>query len=610
MTELAEPEQQAPANILNVAAYKFVVLEDDLEPRRTKLKAFCLELGLRGTILLSREGINMFVAGESAQVYELLSHLRSQAEFSDLEAKESYSVKVPFRRMLVRIKNEIIPCGIESVRPGERTSPKLSAKELKQWFDEGRSFRLLDTRNKYEVDLGTFVGAEHLDLGHFRDFPDAVAQLPEESKDEPIVMFCTGGIRCEKAGPLMEQKGFREVYQLDGGILKYFEECGGEHYDGSCFVFDGRVALDPELKPTGNLLCFACQAVLTAEDVTSGKFMFGEYCPNCFRSPSEQKAESFQHRQAAILEFASSQPGSSPYTNERDIHVPGRFAGKPMIDFLCAWQPRIQREQWLQWLAEKTILCGDAAPAVPEQLVREGQHFVQVMPNTVEPKINPNIELLHEDESIVVVNKPAPLPCHPSGRYNRNSLLHILSQVFPTQEKLRVAHRLDAWTTGVVVLCRKYRPAKYVQAQFAEHRVDKTYVARVAGVPDWQLRTCELPISAEPVDAEGRRAVDHDEGLAAQTDFRLVQSFDDGTSLIEAMPVTGRTHQIRIHLSALGHAILGDRHYGFVQSKDSLATSREPTMMLHAHKLSLLHPDNEEKMTFEARLPEWAKIEQ
>lgn len=598
---LERTAEKYTAPILNVAAYKFVELETELEERRQKLKEFCFELGLRGTILLSPEGINMFVAGEPEQVHALLAHLRTTAEFADLEVKESFSEKVPFRRMLVRIKKEIIPCGIASVQPGERTSPKLTAKELKQWLDEGRSFRLLDTRNKYEVDLGTFAQAEHLELDHFRDFPEAIESLPEEAKDEPIVMFCTGGIRCEKAGPLMEQEGYREVYQLDGGILKYFEECGGEHYEGSCFVFDGRVALDPELNPTGNLLCFACQAVLTADDVSSGKFMFGEYCPKCYQSQEELERQSFEDRQQRIRDCAASQPGSTPYTNVREIHVPRRFAGKPMIDFLCNWQPRIQREQWEQWLNAGEILLEDGQPAVADLRVNEGQRFIQNMQGTVEPEVATNIELLHEDESLIVVNKPAPMPCHPSGRFNRNTLVSILSQAYPKQEKLRAVHRLDSLTTGVTVLCRKYRPAKLVQQQFASQSVQKTYMARVAGHPEWNERVCELPITANPVGPQGEREIDESSGQEARTVFLLLRKFDDGSSLIEACPETGRTHQIRLHLHQLGHSILGDPLYGNAESPNG-------TMMLHSSKLQLIHPDSDKPVCFQAPPPEWASL--
>ena len=152
--------------------------------------------------------------------------------------KESPSAEQPFNRMLVKIKKEIIAFGVAGIDPASRPTPKLSARELKQWLDEGRPVTLLDIRNDYEVRMGTFRGARRAGIDHFREFPAAVQQLPAELKQQPVVMFCTGGIRCEKAGPFMEQAGFQNVHQLDGGILKYFEECGGAHYDGECFVFE------------------------------------------------------------------------------------------------------------------------------------------------------------------------------------------------------------------------------------------------------------------------------------------------------------------------------------------------------------------------------------
>lgn len=233
--------QSAP--ILNISAYKFVGL-DRVAERREELLKVCKELRLRGTILLSSEGINLFLAGLPESVRAFVSVLRSDPALADLSTKESYSSTQPFRRMLVRLKKEIIAFGVDGVAPEKKTSPKISPRQLKEWLDDGRPVRMLDTRNIYEYELGTFDGAEHLHIDHFREFPHAIERLPEEAKQQPLVMFCTGGIRCEKAGPMMEQAGFEQVYQLDGGILKYFEECGGKHYHGSCFVFDGRVALD------------------------------------------------------------------------------------------------------------------------------------------------------------------------------------------------------------------------------------------------------------------------------------------------------------------------------------------------------------------------------
>ena len=201
-------------------------------------------------ILLSTEGINLFLAGTRGNIDSFLEKLRVCPEFSDLEVKESISDHQPFSRMLVRLKKEIIAMGHDEIRPHQQSSPKLSAKELKKWLDEGRDVTLLDVRNDYEVEVGTFKDAVPIGVDSFRDFPDAAEKLPGELKQKPIVMFCTGGIRCEKAGPLMENQGFQEIYQLDGGILKYFEECGGDHYDGDCFVFDKRVVLDPGLQET------------------------------------------------------------------------------------------------------------------------------------------------------------------------------------------------------------------------------------------------------------------------------------------------------------------------------------------------------------------------
>jgi UPF0176 protein len=155
--------------------------------------------------------------------------------------------------MRVKIKREIIAFGIPDIVPAEHTAPKLAPRTLKQWLDEGRRVTLLDTRNDYEVNLGTFRGTLVPHIDHFRHFPEAAAKLPESLKDEPVVMFCTGGIRCEKAGAYLEKIGFRHVHQLDGGILKYFEECGGAHYDGECFVFDERISVGPDLKPTGRV---------------------------------------------------------------------------------------------------------------------------------------------------------------------------------------------------------------------------------------------------------------------------------------------------------------------------------------------------------------------
>lgn len=231
---------------INFSAYKFTPLSG-LPELRDQLLRFAQARGLKGTILLSEEGINLFVAGPRGEMDALMRELRAVPGLEDLTAKESESTEQPFGRMRVKIKKEIIAFGVDGIDPARQPAPKLAPRTLKQWLDEGRAVTLLDTRNDYEVSVGTFRGATPAGIKTFRDFPDAVRRLPANLKNQPVVMFCTGGIRCEKAGPFMAREGY-EVYQLDGGILKYFEECGGAHYEGECFVFDERVGVDAALK--------------------------------------------------------------------------------------------------------------------------------------------------------------------------------------------------------------------------------------------------------------------------------------------------------------------------------------------------------------------------
>ena len=234
--------------ILNIAAYLFV---DILDPPATVdlIRAKCLELALKGTVLVAPEGINLFLAAEPEPIELFLSWLRTDPRFAALVEKRQLSDTQPFKRMKVKLKREIVPLGVNNFSVAQNPAPRMSASVLKQWIDAGKEFILLDTRNRFEFERGTFAAAVDLNIGQFRNFPDAVEAKLAEWQDKPIVTFCTGGIRCEKAAPLMQRMGFRDVHQLDGGILKYFELCGAAHYQGDCFVFDERTALDGQLAP-------------------------------------------------------------------------------------------------------------------------------------------------------------------------------------------------------------------------------------------------------------------------------------------------------------------------------------------------------------------------
>lgn len=273
---------------VNLSSYRFVAL-NNLEQLQKDLKALCHKLELKGTILLAPEGINFFLAGVRQATNEFLVELGKISGLEGITAKESISDSQPFRRMLVKIKKEIIAFGVEGVDPVGAPTKKIAPKVLKQWLDEGKSLTLLDTRNDYEIRLGTFRGAVPAKVNHFRNFPEAVRNLPPELKEQPIVMFCTGGIRCEKAGPFMEKEGFQKVYQLEGGILDYFKDCADAHYDGECFVFDRRVGVNPMLQETTTKLCFKCQMPLTEEDQADPRYIVDQSCPFCFGREVKKK---------------------------------------------------------------------------------------------------------------------------------------------------------------------------------------------------------------------------------------------------------------------------------------------------------------------------------
>ena len=265
--------------IVNIAGYRFVDLPDRDELREP-FKSVCDEVGLLGTILLSHEGINLFLSGGQSSIDLFIEYLEKDSRFIDMPLKVSYSERMSFRRMNVRLKNEIISLGLESIRPSESTGETISPSTFKSWLDEGREIVVLDTRNDYEVRLGTFDGAVNLNLSTFRAFPDAVKKS-EIDKNQTVVMFCTGGIRCEKASAVMMQQGWADVRQLEGGILGYFEEVGGEHWNGDCFVFDRRVALDPALEETTTQMCWACREPLTEEEMESEQYEIAKCCPYC-----------------------------------------------------------------------------------------------------------------------------------------------------------------------------------------------------------------------------------------------------------------------------------------------------------------------------------------
>lgn len=278
---------------VNLSFYSFRDWQSiNLKNLQGEIRDFCIQNQFKGTILIAKEGLNAFIAGQEKAVEKLKKFFQENVPLGEIIYKESCSEFQPFKRMLVKIKKEIITMGCDDIKPYAFTAPRVSAQELREWMSgksKNQEVVLLDTRNDYEVRLGTFRGALDMRLKTFRQFPHKIGELPEDLKKKKIVTFCTGGIRCEKAAAYMIQKGFENVYQLDGGILKYFEEVGAGDFNGDCFVFDQRVAVDGALQKSNVVLCRGCQNPLTEEDVRHENFIPGKHCPYCINGKEHKE---------------------------------------------------------------------------------------------------------------------------------------------------------------------------------------------------------------------------------------------------------------------------------------------------------------------------------
>ena len=267
---------------LNIAGYKFERL-DGLDTLIPEFQNKCDELELKGSVYLSPRGINFSISGTEANIEKYIEFMENDSRFLNIPLKRTYSETQPFRRMKVRLKKEIISLGRDDIDPRKLTGEYVTPQELLSMYENNEDVVVLDTRNEYETRVGLFENAVDLQLDTFRDFPKAIEQLPEEYKQKQIVMYCTGGIRCEKASAVMLKAGFTDVKQLEGGVLDYFKETGGKYWNGDCFVFDERVALDTDLNETEYIYCYICREPLSAEEKASPDFKINEYCPYCIK---------------------------------------------------------------------------------------------------------------------------------------------------------------------------------------------------------------------------------------------------------------------------------------------------------------------------------------
>ncbi len=289
------------ASHLTAAFYKFVELAD-YEQRKPALLAYCEAQGVKGMVLLAREGINATISGPEQGVRAVLSHLRRDSKFTDLQHKESWSARAPFYRMKVRLKKEIVTLGVPGISPTKMAGTYVPPQEWNALIADP-DVVVVDTRNDYEVDLGTFAGALNPHIRTFAELPQWIASAPalhaENGKRPKVAMFCTGGIRCEKSTAYLRAQGFDEVYHLEGGILKYLEVIPPHDstWSGSCFVFDERVSVGHGLAPGSDALCRACRMPLAPLATGSALFEAGVSCPRCHAHTTPAQKASARERQ-------------------------------------------------------------------------------------------------------------------------------------------------------------------------------------------------------------------------------------------------------------------------------------------------------------------------
>ncbi|GHD28158.1 rhodanese-related sulfurtransferase [Parahalioglobus pacificus] len=288
------------SQIVVAALYKFVTLEDYIAMREPLLDC-CVTAGVKGTLLLAEEGINGTIAGTREGIDAVLAYLRNDARLADLEHKESFDDHMPFHRMKVKLKKEIVTMGVDGIDPNQTVGTYVKPEDWNALVDDPEVL-LIDTRNDYEYGIGSFRGAVDPHTTTFREFPGWVRENLDPAKQKKVAMFCTGGIRCEKASAFMLKEGFEEVYHLQGGVLKYLEEVpeAESTWEGECFVFDNRVAVNQQLEKGQYDQCYGCRHPITEDDKRSPHYVKGVCCPRCFDSLSEDQMARFSERQKQI----------------------------------------------------------------------------------------------------------------------------------------------------------------------------------------------------------------------------------------------------------------------------------------------------------------------
>lgn len=358
--------------------------------------------------------------------------------------------------------------------------------------------------------------------------------------------------------------------------------------------------------------CLHCLARLLEPGRREARQVFApgpeETCPSCGGHPFAQLAACLDRRHACIGRVMTPLPGREPFDNFKPVRIPEECDGGTLLEALCHLVQHLPVAEWVSECARGRILNARHEILAADHVVRAGDKYWHKFPAVLEPDVNGRVEILHEDEALVVLNKPAPLPMHAGGRFFRNTLQHVLSAAYHPQTP-RPAHRLDANTTGLVLVARTRHIAGLLQPQFARGQVQKQYLVQVSGQPEFDQFPCDAPISATSGPL-GSREVDPVAGRLARTEFRVLERRKDGTTLLEAQPLTGRTHQIRVHLWHLGLPVCGDPVYRRDHRRGEMQTlpMDEPPLRLHAWRMEFVHPLIGRRVEFAAPLPPWVNL--
>ncbi len=307
------------------AMYKFVALENFKEIRQPLLDVM-LQNHIKGTLLLASEGINGTISGPREGIDALLTYLNSDARLNPISYKESLHNEQPFYRTKVKLKKEIVTLGVDGIDPNQSVGTYVKPKDWNALISDPEVF-VVDTRNDYEIEIGTFKHAVDPNTKSFREFPEYVANNMDPAKHKKVAMFCTGGIRCEKSTAFMKQQGFSEVYHLEGGILQYLEDVPKDEslWEGDCFVFDNRVAVNHDLEKSHYDQCYGCRLPITEEDKQSPQYEAGVTCPKCFGTHTQEQLERFREREKQV-NLARARKETHVGSEAHDITIKRRLA--------------------------------------------------------------------------------------------------------------------------------------------------------------------------------------------------------------------------------------------------------------------------------------------